>query len=286
MAVSGKALHRRRLARTLRAWRNEANLSIESVAEALFCGMGTVHRMESGESAEPLRVKAALELYGAPQGLITEMVLLAKEKRRRGTPPKPYYDLVARTFAEYLDLEEEADLLQVVEGDVVNGLLQTKEYAHALISGGDPYVEPAEVGRYLELRMARQERLTSENPLQLQVVLGEAALHCEVGGRAVLKRQLDHLLAVHHDLPNVDLRVLPWSAGAHPASGRHFITLRFPGSTEAEMIFSENVSFFVLQDDEPEVQRFQLAYDRVWAKALGRTGTAKLIRRVAAELST
>lgn len=286
MAVPSRALHRRRLARTLRAYRNRANLSIEQAAEQLLCGVGTVHRMENGESAEPLRVKEALRLYGAPGDTITEMVLLAKEKRKRGLAPKPYYDLVAKIFAEYLDLEQEADRLQIVDSNLVPGMLQTREYARSIIENGDPYVSRDEVERYLEVRMARQERLTGDSPLELQVVLGEAALHCAIGGSGVLKAQLEHLASVNKHLPHVEVRVLPWSVGAHPALGRNFTLLHFPGSKEPEMIYTENVSFFVLEDDETDVSKFQVAYDRVWAKALSAAESIKLLRRTAARLST
>jgi len=101
------------------------------------------------------------------------MVLLAKEKRKRGTPPKPYYDLVSKMFAEYPDLEQEARLLQVVEADLMHGLVQTADYARAVIAGGDPYVHPDVVDRHVETRIARQQRLIGENALELQVVLGE-----------------------------------------------------------------------------------------------------------------
>lgn len=286
LAVPGRALHRRRLARTLRAYRNRASLSIEQAAEELLCGVGTVHRMENGESAEPLRVKEALKLYGAPSNTIDEMVLLAKEKRKRGLSPKPYYDVVSKMFAEYLDLEQEADLLQVIEGNLVHGLLQTEAYARAIIENGDPYVPRHQVDRYVEVRMARQECLTRDAPLKLRVVLGEAALHCNVGGPAVLKEQLEHLASINKRMPHVEVRVLPWSAGAHPALGRNFTLLHFPGSKEPEMIFTENVSFFVLQDDETDVSKFQVAYDRVWAKTLSAAESIKLIRRAAARLST
>ncbi len=90
----------RRLARTLRRWRERAGYSVERAAEELLCGAGTVSRMETGGSAEPLRVKAAFELYGAPPKLITDMVEAARRRRRRGVLRRPYYDFVSATFAE------------------------------------------------------------------------------------------------------------------------------------------------------------------------------------------
>lgn len=281
MTDTSRSLQRRRLARTLRRWRTKAGLSIERAATELLCGVGTIHRMETGESAEPLRVKAALELYGAPPEVVADMVQAAKQGRRRGVTRRPYHEFVPEVLAEYFDLENEASTLHVVEGDLVHGLLQTEAYARAVISGGDPYIAPTEVERHLAVRMERQRRLTDDNPIHLEVLLGEGALHCRIGGPQVLRDQLRHLAEVNTDLPNVTVRVLPWSAGMHPALGRNFTMLTFPGAEEPEMVFAENISFFVLQDDEQEIAKFRVAYDRAKALALSPADSTRLITRVA-----
>lgn len=280
----------RRLARTLRRWRERAGYSVERAADELLCGAGTVSRMENGASAEPLRVKAALELYGAPPKLIADMVEAAKLRRRRGVLRRPYYDFVAQTFAEYLDLENEASELSCFQIGAVDGLLQTEEYASALIAGGwGEIVQPADTERFLRLRMDRQQRLIGEDPLALKVVLGEAALYTEIGGPEVLHRQLGHLIDLTESLPSVEVRVLPYSAGAHPAASSNFTVLAFPGDDDAaepEVIYTENVVAFVLQDDIDEVARFQRIYNRMWDTAMDAESSAEIMRQAQTKLAT
>lgn len=280
----------RRLARTLRRWRERAGYSVERAAEELLCGVGTVSRMETGGSAEPLRVKAALELYGAPPKLITDMVEAARRRRRRGVLRRPYYDFVSATFAEYLDLENEASELACYQFDAVHGLLQTEDYARALIAGGgEEIVQPADMEKFLRLRMERQERLTGDDPLTLRVILGEAALYTEMGGPEVLHAQLGHLIHLGETASNIEVRVLPYTAGAHPAVSCNFTVLAFPGAEDAaepEVIYTENIVAFVLQDDSDEVARFQRIYDRVWGMTVDADTSVAMMRHAQAKLMT
>lgn len=279
----------RRLARTLRRWRERAGYSVERAAEELLCGAGTVSRMETGGSAEPLRVKAALELYGAPDKLVADMVEAAKRRRRRGVLRRPYYDFVSQTFAEYLDLENEASELACFQIDIVHGLLQTEDYAQALISSAGEVIEPDDMDKFLRLRMDRQQRLTGENPMALRVVLGESALYTEVGGPEVLHAQLDHLIELAESSPNIKVRVLPYTAGGHPAVGCNYSVLAFPvaeDTVEPEVIYTENIVSFVLQDDSDEVARFQRIYDQVWGMTVDTQASVEMMRRAQAKLTT
>jgi hypothetical protein len=279
----------RRLARTLRRWRERAAYSVERAAEELLCGSGTVSRMETGGSAEPLRVKAALELYGAPPKVVTDMVEAARRRRRRGVLRRPYYDFVSATFAEYLDLEYEASELACFQVDIVHGLLQTEEYAQALISSAGEVIEPDDMDKFLRLRMERQQRLTGDNPMNLRVILGESALYTEVGGPQVLRTQLGHLIELAESVANVELRVLPYTAGGHPAVGCNYTVVAFPGADDAaepEVIYTENIVNFVLQDDSDEVARFQRIYDQVWSMTADAEASVELMRRAKARLTT
>lgn len=279
----------RRLARTLRRWREQAGYSVERAAEELLCGSGTVSRMETGSSAEPLRVKAALELYGAPAKVVTEMVKAAQLRKRRGVLKRPYYDFVSLTFAEYLDLEHEATALDCFQSDIVHGLLQTEDYARALINSGEEVVPTEDADKFLRLRMDRQKRLRGDQPVSLRVTLVEAALYTQVGGPAVLRDQLAHLLDLIDAADNLTLRVLPFSAGGHPAVGCNFTVVSFTGvdgDPEPEAIYTENVVNFVLQDEAADVTRFQRIYDRVWDMALTPAASADLIREAMLKLDT
>jgi transcriptional regulator with XRE-family HTH domain len=282
-----RTMRRRRLARALRQYRAASGMSGEDAAKALLCGSGTVSRMENGDSSDPLRVRDALRLYGAPESVVDEMVAIALETRKRGKPGtvrRPYQDVVPKRLAEYYELEDEAEQASMLEGECVPGLIQTRAYARALISTWDPQVSDDEVDRLLSIRMDRQARLLDDHPMRLRVVLGEAALLTEVGGPDVLRGQLDQLATLAHDVPNVLIRVLPFSAGARPALGRNFTILSFPEEADPDVIFAESVTYFVLEDETTEVEKFRGAYNQLWDMALDERRSARLIGQAASTI--
>jgi transcriptional regulator with XRE-family HTH domain len=285
MGENNRNIRRRRLARALRQWREQAGLTADEAAAALICGAGTISRMENAQSADPYRTKGLFELYGAPPEFVADMIEIAKEARKRSsTVRKPYLDIVPKRLAEYYELEDEAESLSLLEGEFVPGLLETSDYAHALIHAG-AHVQPDEFDRLLEIRLDRQKRLTGEEPLRLRVILGEAALYTQVGRPKVLRAQLEYLLELAKDAPNVDIRVLPFKTGARPALGRNFTILSFPDPEDPDVIFAESVSYFVLEDETDEVTQFQDAYNRLWQLALDEAGSAKLIGRAVSEMT-
>lgn len=272
----------RRLARTLRRWRERSGYSVERAAEELLCGSGTVSRMESGDSAEPLRVKAALELYGAPAKVVADMVQAAKDRRRKSVLRRSYHDFAPHTLAEYLDLEYEASELSCYQGDIVHGLLQTEDYIRAVMDAAGVVVAPGDRNKFVQLRMERQERLRDDQPLALRVILVESALYTEIGGKAVLRDQLQHLLDLHETASNIEIRVMPFAMGGHPAVSCNFAVLAFPGAgdkPEPEAICTENAPFFLLHDDPEDVTRFQRIYDQVWEMALDPVSSADVIQQ-------
>jgi transcriptional regulator with XRE-family HTH domain len=281
--LSGMNVRRRRLMRALVHYREKSGLSMEEVAERSLCGVGTIHRMENGQTAVPLRVKTLLELYGAPPEVVTEMVRLAKDKDQNGMVRR-YRDLISKTMAEYLDLESDASDLSVFQSDMVNGLMTIEDYARAIISVFAQAPGPDEVERLVELRTARQARLTAADPMQLAAVLGEATLYTQIGGPAVLKAQLEHLLELGK-LPNVTIQILPFTAGAHPALGTNYHVLGFPDQEDPDVVFTEHLGGFSILEESEDVRPFKLAWHRVVGEALSPRESRKLISRAAAQLT-
>ncbi|MFC4852295.1 helix-turn-helix domain-containing protein [Actinophytocola glycyrrhizae] len=282
-----RSMRRRRLARALRQYRATSGMSGEDAAKALLCGSGTISRMENGESSDPLRVRDALRLYGAPETLVDEMVAIAIETRKRGKPDavrRPYQDVVPKRLAEYYELEDEAQQASMLEGECVPGLIQTEAYARALISTWDSQVPDDEVHRLVSIRMDRQQRLLNDHPLKLRVLLGEAALLTEIGGPDVLRAQLNQLATLADEVPTVRVRVLPFTAGARPALGRNFTILSFPDDADPDVIFAESVTYFVLEDETSEVEKFQAAYNQLWDMAVDEIRSVKLIEEAASRI--
>lgn len=277
-------VRKRRVMRALVHYRNHAGLSMEDAAERSLCGVGTIHRMENGMNAVPLRVKTLLELYGAPPEVVHEMVQLAKDKDKSGIV-RHYRDLISKTLAEYLDLESDASELSVLQSEMVHGLLQIEDYARAIITVSPFNPSEAEIERLVELRMARQRRLTGDSTLQLVVVLGETALYNQIGGPKVLKAQLEHVLEMSKR-HNVTIQVLPFTAGAHPATSMNFHLLGFPDQADPDVVYTENLVSFSILEEAEDVRPFKLAFSRVLGEALSPRQSAKLISRAVTDLST
>jgi transcriptional regulator with XRE-family HTH domain len=171
-----------------------------------------------------------------------------------------YRSSVPDPYDEYVALEGEAALISEWEAQVVPGLLQTDEYARAVIEVGADVGDPRVIQRRLALRMARQAVLTREPQPTLQMVLDEAVLHREVGGREVLRRQLAKL-SEDSGRPGLELRILPFSAGAHAGQTESFMVLEFQNGTRSPIVHIEGLTggIFRVKSEEVEVYRQALA---------------------------
>lgn len=168
----------------------------------------------------------------------------------------PYRSSLPAPYDEYLALEAEAEVMSEWETQIVPGLLQTDEYARAVIEVGADIGDPETIQRRLALRMARQTVLVRDPPPRLSVVLDEAVLHREVGGPAVLARQLQRLYEASRR-PGVDLLVLPFSAGAHAALTESFMILDFAAGARNPVVHSEGLTggLFHLKGDDVLIYR-------------------------------
>ena len=179
----------------------------------------------------------------------------------------PYRSSVPDPYDEYLALEAEAVLISEWESQVVPGLLQTDEYAHAVIEVGADVGGPETIQRRLALRMARQAVLTRDPPPTLRIVLDEAVLHRQVGGPEVLRRQLSRL-AEASGRPGVELLVLPFTAGAHAGLTESFMVLEFGAGTRSPVVHIEGVTGGLFRVKATEVDVYRDALSDLRERAL------------------
>jgi hypothetical protein len=234
---SGPLLVRRQLGRQLRGLRQRARKTHGDVELAGLGHRSTVWRIEAGRGkANPATVRALCWLYGADEATTETLYAMS----RRGQQPgwwEEYNGHVPSWFTLYLGLEAEARALSIYQPSVVHGLLQTPEYATAMLSAGAQ--SSADVERQVRLRLDRQRAVFErEDPLRLNLVLGEGALRCAIGGPEVLGAQLDHLRTVDR-LQQVDVRVLPFAAGWHPALRGEFTVLDIPDPADPDVVYIE-----------------------------------------------
>jgi transcriptional regulator with XRE-family HTH domain len=255
---------RRRLAHELRRLRVAAGLTIADVAGALECSVGKVSRIETGVvGARPQDVREMLALYGVTGARQTDLIDLVRLARRRAWW-QDYADVVPADSARFYGLEDGAASIQQHAVVLVPGLLQTADYARAVISA-PATASVADVERRLELRLRRQRMLDRPQPPRLHVLLDEAALRRSIGGDEVMSGQLAWLVEVA-GRPHVRLQVLPFHAGGYGAVGVAFTLFGFADPADPQVVFLEQLTRTTLLDEPDEVR----SYAAVFAEATGR----------------
>jgi transcriptional regulator with XRE-family HTH domain len=281
----GPTVQRMLVGARLRRLRTEMGLTREEAAEAIRASEWKIHRLENGQvSFKERDIADLLRLYEVtdPEE-VAEFVTLAREANTPGWW-RHYGDLLPSWFRTYVDLEAAATLIRTYEGQFIPGLLQTDDYMRAVVRGAHLEDNSEELGRRVRLRMARQTLLTREQPPRLWAVVDEAALRRPVGGREVMRRQLERLLEAS-ELPNVTLQVLPFAAGAHPAMVGSFSILRFGDQELPDVVYLEHLASATYLSKTEEVDRYLHVMESICVRAAPPDRTAELLGTILDELS-
>ncbi|WSG34737.1 helix-turn-helix domain-containing protein [Micromonospora ureilytica] len=265
----GSTVPRRQLGRALRDLRTEARMTLDGAAEAMQWSRQKMWRIETGLGpVRTLDAKAMCELYGATPDLTGALTALAAETNAKGWWHS-YGDAVPDWFELYVGLESAASRLREHDDTLIPGLLQTPGYTRGVYQNR-PNMPADELEEVLDVRRRRQEILIRRLPKapRLEWVLSEAVLLRCVGGPSVMGEQLDRLLE-RTRLPNVSIRVLPLSAGAHyGALAGAFVMLDFPLVNrvvpDQSVVYSESVTGALYLDRAEEFA----VYEKVWASLL------------------
>jgi transcriptional regulator with XRE-family HTH domain len=257
-------IRRRRLGVELRRHREAAGVTIDVVAERLGCSTSKVSRIETGHtSASPSDVQNILDIYGVGPAVTAELVQIAREARQKGWW-HPYSTVLT---GAYVGLETAARSIWAYEQQLVPGLLQSEEYAIALIRDARLELADQEIEQRVRVRMERQALLIQDDPIDLRVVLDEAVLSRPVGGDAVMRGQLRKLIEAAR-LPNVTLQILPFAVGAHAAMDGTFVILEFEEEGDADVVFIDNATGGLFLEKNEELRKYTSIFDTVRAAAL------------------
>ena len=263
-------LHRRRLGLELRELRRSAGFNLTEAAERLgLSGAPALSRIENGKQrVPPVSIAGFLETYGVTEqrqaAQLRSLATLASSSKRSSLLAQ-YRDSVRDPFAEFVHLEELAQRADTFTY-LVCGLLQTEEYAQAVVSGSRKWSTQHDVARFVELRMARQRVLRRADALSLWCVLDEGALRRAVGGPKVMSRQLKYLLSITEDLPHVTLQVLPFAKGAHAGMDGAFTLLHFDAGPPVAVVEPMTTSLYLEEDGD--VGRYETGFNHLRAEAL------------------
>jgi transcriptional regulator with XRE-family HTH domain len=284
MASASPTVRRRQLGRELKRLREEAGKTREDAARHLDMSVPAISRYEVGSGG--IRAKAVLELldlYGVTdEDLRQQLADLARQGRVRGWW-SAYASVIGYGYSTFIGFEEAAVEILDYGTLIVPGLLQTEGYARAVIGAGLPKtLSEAEVERRVQVRIERQSRLAAG--LQLWAIIDESVIRRHVGGRDVMRAQLEHLVKFA-DSPNVTIQVLPYEAGAYPGMLGAFTILSFEDPlTSPDVVYIEGVNggdqFLEAIDTRP----YSLQFNGLRAVGLDPATSAKMIAAAARDL--
>jgi transcriptional regulator with XRE-family HTH domain len=274
------SLRRRRLAAELRRLREQSGMSATDVAKTLDWQPSRISRIEnrqSGITAPDLR--KLLDMYEvtdeAQRAYLAE---LARRLNERGWWQK-YAGMIGGGLVDLIGLESEARAIRTYEQELVPGLLQTPEYAHAVFRVGRPTDTNEELKRWVEVRMERQEVLNRSDPPppRFNVVLSEGALRRPIGGYDVMRRQLEYLMRPR-DRANITVQVLPFDSGAHPALVAPFTMMTFPDPDDLGLVYVEHATGALFLEEPAELRTYDEIWGTVQASALSPDDTQTFLK--------
>jgi transcriptional regulator with XRE-family HTH domain len=266
----------RRLAAELRSLRATSGLTRETVVERTGINAATLYRIEHGRVRPQTRtLRTLLDLYGVDQEQQAELVALLRDARQRGWL-HAYQSELPEHYTTYIGFEGEAHSVWNYESLFVPGLLQTEDYARAVIRGGLPLHAHFDPALNLVAARVRQAVLRNDNPLNLWSIVDEAALRRQVGGPEVMQAQLRYLMEVS-ELPHVTFQVIPFDAGAHPGMPGSFILLQFGDAAIPDVIYVDTMAGELFLEEVADVRRYKLVFEHLRAVAASPEASLSLV---------
>jgi hypothetical protein len=264
----------------LRRLREARGVSREDAGWEIRSSESKISRLELGRvSFKERDVEDLLKLYGVEDGEERDRLLtLAREANTPGWWHR-FGDVLPSWFQSYLGLEAACQLIRSYEVQFVPGLLQTADYARAVVLLGHRRAPTDEIDRRVALRMERQKLLTRTDPPQVWAVVDEAALRRPMGSPEVMRQQLAALVEATK-LPNVRLQVIPFHAGGHAAAGGAFTILRFPDQDLPDVVYIEQMTSALYLDKRDDIDFYAAAMERLCIEADPPTHTASILEEM------
>ncbi|MDQ0711813.1 transcriptional regulator with XRE-family HTH domain [Streptomyces luteogriseus] len=281
----GPAVRRRKLGAELRALRTSAGLTSGEAARLVGWHQSKVSRIETGTSGvKPTDVRLLLDAYGVADSQLRELLMMLAGSDDSGGRHHwwhAYRGVLPPTYRDFISLESQAGAMRTLETTVVPGLLQTPEYARAVTSAAVEGLAEERLDTLVEVRLARQDVLRADPPLELSAVLDEAVLRREVGGPGVMARQLEKLVEAAR-LPQVRLQVLPFAAGAHIGVTGPFVIFSFSSTSDLDVVVLDHLTSSLYLERKEDLQAYTEAFNALQIHALSPEDSLDFIAGTAA----
>jgi transcriptional regulator with XRE-family HTH domain len=267
----------------LRRLREAKGITLEEAGHKIRASHSKMSRLELGRVGFKDRdVADLLTEYGVHDEQERDMLRsLARQANAQGWW-HVYADIMASWFEAYVGLEEAASTVRAYEVQFVPGLLQTEAYARAVTMLGYADAPPEEIDRRVNLRLARQKLLDGDDPLQLWAVVDEALLRRPLGGVAVMREQVRHLIELT-SMRNVTLQVIPFYSGGHAAAGGPFSILRFAQPDLPDVVYLEQLTSALYLDKRDDVDHYLAVMERLCLEAEPAASTPEILNKIIKE---
>ena len=281
---TGPTVLRILLGAQLRKLREGRGISREDAGYEIRASGSKISRMELGRvSFKERDVADLLSMYGVKDEAERDALLgLARQANNPGWWHH-FGDVMPGWFQSYLGLEAASSLIRTYEIQFVPGLLQTPEYARAVIMLGHAGATADEIDRRVELRRQRQQLLDRAEPPQLWAVIDEAVLRRPIGGDDGMRGQIEALIEAAKK-PNVRLQIIPFNAGGHAAAGGPFAILRFPEPELPDVVYVEQLTSAIYLDKRDDVDQYAIAMERVCIDAEPPANTQEILGKLLHEV--
>jgi transcriptional regulator with XRE-family HTH domain len=278
--VISPTVRRRRLGSEIKRLREAERMSGSLLAKKIGMSQPQFSRVENARGKLTVaQLGKLIKVFAVDERKAEELRTLHRDGDVLGWWEQ-YSDVLPDNVELLIGLEAGAAWEQTYQDAYIPGLLQTPEYARAVIGSAAPFLRSADLPRLVQLRAERQQRLT-DTDFRLTTVINEAALHRWVGGREVMHTQLRHLLDAQHNA-TVEVLVLPYEAGEHPGQGQSFVLLTFPEPEDPAIVFLDYAHSSGFLEKAPEIRQHTSVFGAVVSQALNPDDSLRRIAKIAA----
>jgi transcriptional regulator with XRE-family HTH domain len=270
----------RRLAAELAKLRAHAGLSREDAEKQTGINEATLYRIETARARPQKRTLVALlDLYGVTEPQREDLLTLARGAEHQGWM-QPYHAELPEEYATYIAFEAEARTLRNYESLYIPGLLQTEDYARAVITGTLPTASHTEVEQRVRARIERQELLRGDDPLKLWAIVDEAAIRRVVGSPAIMRAQIKHITDATH-AASITFQMIPYGKGAHPGMSGQFVHMSFGDPLDPELVYIDTLAGNLFLEADPDISRYRTMFEHLQAIALSPRETSDELTQAA-----